>query len=360
VRTWEEPGGIGVYTRSIVPNLLAIDRKNEYILFSQNSALKGRFPQYENVREIYIPSKNKLIWDQVTMPWYAQKEGVDVIFHTKFSIPLLSPKKTVMVLHGTERFFYSDFHPKTDRVFFRTIYPQYLKRASAILAVSERARHDIIDKLYINPGKIKTVHLAVDPIFRVIKDEAFLNNIRKFYHLPKEFIIYVGHIYPGKNLGRLFQAFARVRKEHDVILVIAGSKRWKFEEDLNLIKKLGIEGHVQLLGHVRHEHLVGLYNLAKMTAFPSYYESFPAIPLEANACGCPVVTSNTGGTPESAGNAAVYVNPLDVGEIADGMLRVLTDEDLRKDLIQKGFKNVQRFSWQKTARKTLKVLKSLV
>ena len=360
VRTWGEKGGIGVYTRSIVSALAQIDQKNRYILFYKDQAHMGTFREHENIREMYVPAASKWMWDQMTMPYYAKREGVDVIFHTKFAIPMFTRCKTVMVLHGTERFVHPEFHKTADLWFFKIVYPQYLRRASLILAVSERGRQDIIERLNIEPSKIKTVHLAADPVFRVIKDELFLTMIREKYRLPKRFILYVGHIYPGKNIGRLLKAFACVRREQDVDLVIAGSPRWRYQADLNLIPKLDLERNILIIGHVPHEELAGLYNLAEMTAFPSFYESFPAIPLESNACGCPVVISSTGGSPEATGDAAVYVNPLDEQGIANAILRVLSDESLQRDLIEKGFRNAKRFSWEKTGRKTLHALESLV
>ena len=359
LRTWDEKGGIGSYTRSIVKTLLNMDRKNEYVLFFNDHSFLGNFSSHENVREILVPNTHKLIWDQISLPRYAQKENVDIIFHAKFSIPLFSQKKTVMVLHGTERFRYKNFHPMSDVLFFKTIYPYYLKRATHILADSERARQDIIEILKINPDNITTIHLAGGDGFRKIDDNEVLQFIREKYHLPKRFIIYVGHIYPGKNVGRLFQAFDQLRKEIDIKLVMVGMKRWKFKEDLKWLDKLGINNDVISLGYVPHDDLIALYNLAEMTVFPSIYECFPAIPIDANACGCPVVTSYTGGTPEAAGDAAVYVNPFDVQDIYAAMLKTLTDETLRQDLIEKGFKNAKRFSWEKTAEKTLSVLESI-
>jgi len=365
VRTWGEVGGIGVYTRLLLPRLLDLDQRNEYIIFYQNRAHMGEFEGRANVREVYVPTFGKLIqirtwiWDQMTMPWYAKREGVDVIFHMKFAIPLFTKCKTAMVLHGTERFVYPEFHQKGDLWFFRTIYPQYLKRASAILADSENARRDVIEKLKLVPDKVKTVHLAGDPACRILHDEKLLAETRKKYKLPQRFIVYVGHIYPGKNVGRLFEAFAKVRKVYDIELVMAGGVRWRYQEDLDLLETLGIQDQVKRLGYVSLEDIVALYNLAEMTVFPSIYECFPAIPLDANACGCPVVTSRTGGTPESAGDAAEYVDPFNVQDIADAMCRVLSDPKLRKELVEKGFSNARQFSWEKTAKETLAVLESL-
>lgn len=366
VRTWGERGGIGVYTRSIVPALLEADRNNEHTLFFQQRMHMGAFGGQENVREVYVPTVGGFagartwVWDQVTMPWHARREDVGVIFHTKFAIPLASGRKTAMVLHGTQRFVHPEFHQRGDVWFFRTVFPHYLRCASLILTVSERGRQDVLRYLGLDPQKVRTVHLAANPVFRVTRDEEFLDRIRRKYRLPKRYIVYVGNIAPGKNVARLFRALAQVRKEEDVDLVVAGTCLWNYETDLALIPRLGLEGHVHLVGHVPHEELVAFYNQAELLAFPSFYESFPAPPLEANACGCPVVTSPTGGTPESAGDAALYVSPTDEAGLAEAILLVLTDVKLRNDLIKKGFRNVKRFSWERTARETLDGLKSLV
>ena len=360
VRSWGEQGGIGNYTRNTTTHLIKLDKENDYVLFYNNPEHVGNFREFPNVKEIYVPSKAKLLWDHWAMPKVAAKENVDVILHTKLTVPLLTNKKTIMILHGTERFFFKDFHPKRDRFYFKTIYPLYFKKATKIIAVSERARMDIIDLInHLSPDKVRTVHLAVDPMFCVIKDTTYLENIRKKYQLPEKFIVYVGHIYPGKNVGRVFKAFSKVREEHDIKLVVAGSYKWKYKDDLALVEKLGLQDHIQLTGHVPPEELVGFYNLAQLTVFPSFYESFGLTNVEANACGCPLVTSETGGSSEAAGDAAIYIDPLDVDGIADAIKRILSDETLRRDLIEKGLKNVQRFSWEKTARETLEVIESL-
>jgi glycosyltransferase involved in cell wall biosynthesis len=355
-RTWGEIGGIGVYTRRIVKSLIDIDSHNEYYLYFSRKSDLGNFSQVPNVREFYLPLRGKWMWDQWAVPRAADRENVDIVFHTKFSVPFLSSCKTAMVLHGTERFVFPEHHKKLDMVFFKTIYPQYLKRSDLIIAVSERGRLDIIEKVGIDPGKVKTVHLAASPIFRVIHDEEKLERIRNTYDIFRDYIIYVGHIYPGKNIKRLLQAFAKVRQDHDIDLVIAGALRWKYASEMELISSLNTNGHIHVLGHVPHEDLVGLYNCARLTVFPSFYESFPAIPLEANACGCPVVISRTGGSPEAAGEAALYVDPLDVQSIAQAVSSLLEDPGLHREMIEKGFQNVQRFSWQKTAKETLSAL----
>lgn len=356
VRTWGELGGIGVYTRSIVNALIQLDKKNEYCLLYSNPAHMGNFKSADNVKEIFVPAHGKWMWDQWAVPRYARREKIDVLFHTKFAIPFLAKCKTAMVLHGTERFVFPEHHQTADLWFFKTVYPQYLKQASLILAVSERAKIDIIERLNINPEKIKVAYLAADPIFRVVQDSALLSSVRDKYRLPVSFLLFVGHIYPGKNVARLLRAFARLRRYIEIKLVIAGSPRWKYQKDFDLINQLGIEDHVVLAGHVPQDDLVAFYNLAKAAVFPSHYESFGLINVEANACGCPLVTSRTGGSSEAAGEGAVYVDPLDENDLFEGISRILSNEALRKQLIEKGFENAKRFSWEKTARETLNAL----
>jgi glycosyltransferase involved in cell wall biosynthesis len=360
LRTWGEKGGIGVYSRSLLEALLPLDSENQYFLFYQNRAHVGQFGHYKNVAEVHIPASSKLIWDQVNVPLYAAREKVDILLHPKLAIPLLAKCKTVMVLHGTERFIYPEFSHKSDILYFKTLYPFYLRRATAIISVSEKARQDVIRFLNIDPRKVRTIHLAPVKHFRKIEDDSLLQSIRGKYGLPKRFVLNVGLIYPGKNIPNLLRALKLVRENADIDLVIAGVGKRMYQDDLMMIDELALQDHVLLPGYIPHEDLVGVYNLAEAVVFPSFYESFPAIPLEANACGCPVVTSRTGGTPEAAGEAALYVDPHSVDEIAAAIRRVMTDSRLRKDLIEKGYQNVKRFSWDRTARQTLDLFEALV
>ncbi len=359
VRTWGEKGGIGVYSRSLLDAMIPMEPRHHYCLFFQDGRHLGRFRAHGNVTEIVVRAPDKWSWDQAAVPYRAAREKVDVIFHTKFAVPLFTRRKTVMVLHGSERFVYPQFSTRTDILFFRTIYPFYLRRATAIISVSENARRDIVRFLGIDQEKVRTIHLAPSAAFRRIEDREVLEAVRRKYRLPGRFILNVGLIYPGKNIPNLLRALKQVRRQEDVKLVIAGTGRRMYKREMALIHDLGLDDAVVLPGYVPHEDLVGFYNLAGAVTFPSFYESFPAIPLEANACGCPVVISRSGGSPEAAGDAAKYVDPLDVDGIARAVLDVLTDPALREDLIRKGFENAKRFSWAKTARQTLDLLESL-
>jgi glycosyltransferase involved in cell wall biosynthesis len=360
LRTLTERGGIAVYSRNVVRAMLPMAPQHRFVLYYSDPAHLGYFGAPANVTERVIRAPDKWTWDQAAVPWQAARDQLDVIFHTKFSIPLASPCATAMVLHGSERFVFPQFSHRSDMLFFHTIYPFYLRRASAILSVSENARKDIIHYLDIDAAKVHTVHLAQSSYFHPVSDAATLAAVRAKYGLPERFILNVGLIYPGKNIPNLLEALKRVRAvAGDVKLVIAGTGKRMYRRDLEMIRGAGLEDAVLMPGYITHDDLSAVYSLARAVVFPSYYESFPAIPLEANACGCPVVTSRTGGTPEAAGDAALYVDPTDVPGIAEATLKAIGDEGVRADLVRRGFENIKRFSWDKTARETLNVLESL-
>jgi glycosyltransferase involved in cell wall biosynthesis len=358
-RSSGENGGIGVYTRSLLDSMLPLASDHQFIVFYSSKTDIGRFRHLSNVQEIFVPAKAKLLWDQVVTPYHAAKQGVDLIFHPKMSVPLMTKAKTVLVLHGSERFVYPQFSHKSDLLYFKTLYRLYMKRVTAIISVSHNAARDLIRFWNIDPGKVTTVHLAPAPYFRKLDDCAALEPARRKYNLPRRFILNVGLIYPGKNIPNLLRALKRVREHEDVKLVLAGAGRRLYQDDLKQIRELGLENSVCLPGYIPHDDLVAVYNLAEVVAFPSFYESFGLISLEAMACGCPVVVSRTGGAPEAAGDAGFYVDPVDEVSIADAILRVLTDTKLREELMAKGFRNVKCFSWEKAARETLDVLKSV-
>ncbi len=181
-----------------------------------------------------------------------------------------------------------------------------------------------------------------------------LENIRSEYNLPEKIILFVGGITPLKNISNILHAFDKFRKKHmGYKLVLIGFRRWNFKNDIELINKLGLEDDVVLPGWVRDMDLPYIYCLADLLIFPSLYEGFGIPLIEAMSCGCPIVTSNAGGLPEIAGDAAVLVNPYDVDEISTAMCKVIDDSDLQKNLISNGYRQVKNFSWNKCAHEVL-------
>ncbi len=225
-----------------------------------------------------------------------------------------------------------------------------IKRAHHIIVVSHSTRNDLIKYLKIPDGKISVIYNGVN------------HNIFKPYDielLDKPYILYVGSERPRKNLGRLFEAFAKLKGEFpELKLVKVGNPGRSEDYRRNTMKKLtslGITRDIIFIDHVSEIDLARYYSSAALLAYPSLYEGFGLPPLEAMACGCPVITSNTSSLPEVVGEAGIMVNPYDTDSLAKAIKQVLTDTKLRDDMVRKGLKQSKKFSWEKTARQTLKV-----
>lgn len=359
LRTMDEKQGIGIYTQSLMDHLVPLDRKNEYVLFYRNPEFLGRYAQYDNVTEKVVTAPNKLIWDQVKIPRAAHREGVDVIFHTKFTLPLFAKMKTIMVLHGSEWFVYPKAYPLSDRASIKVLMPLYCKKANHIIANSEMTKRDFVNILGVEQDKIDTIHFGFDSRFKQVSDPDFLERIRERYCLPEKFILFVGRIYPGKNFGNLLKAYSKLHTRVSHKIVIVGHPRWGYQDEFDQIEALGLQEKIHFTGWVPQEDLVAFYNLADLFVHPSFYEGFGLPLIEAMACGCPVVSSNGGAVPEIVDDAALLIDPNSPHEMSEAILRVLTESDLRQMLISKGLCRAKGFSWETCARKTLAVIESV-
>jgi glycosyltransferase involved in cell wall biosynthesis len=210
------------------------------------------------------------------------------------------------------------------------------------------------------PDRVHVVPHGVDPYLRPAP-EAAKTALREKLGLNRPYVLFLGGISPLKNMGNLLRGFAQVTRNHDVDLVLAGFKRWSFEQELAPIQELGLDSRVKYVGYIADEDLAALYSAAEVLALPSWYEGFGIPILEAMACGCPVVTSSgRHAAPETAGGAALLVNPADASDIAAGLSRVLDDPKLRGELVAKGLARGPQFSWETTGRLTANVIESLV
>lgn len=360
LRTLEEKQGIGIYARNLMSSILNIDKENFYYFIYVNEKQVGSFGEHKNLNEIVIPCKNKFLWDQWLVPQFA-KGKTDVIFNTKFSIPLFTSCKVMMVFHGSEWYVYPEFYSKLDILYNRIFLPLYCKKASAISSVSQVTVKDMIEFTGVDPDKMFVVHSAIGTQFKPINDQTILASCKKKYNLPDRYILFVGNIYPGKNYSNIVKALKLIKTKtgSSIKLVSVGTLRWDYDKDFQEVKTLGLTDDIQFTGWVEQDDLPAIYSLADVFLFPSLYEGFGIPIVEAMACGCPVVTSNTGACPEVAGSAAKLVDPKDVNDIADGVIDILTNNILRKKLIAQGLVEAKRFSWDKAARETLKILQKV-
>ena len=355
LRHINELGGIVVYTKNIIENLLEIDKKNKYVFLYNDPSLLGTYSKYKNVKEVVISFQNKLLWDQIGVPRVVRSEKIDIIFNPKLSIPLFAPAKKIFTLPGLEQFVLPNVFRWYDRLSSRIMSPLYCRRANAIIVMTETARTNLKKYLNVSDDKIKVIYASHHERFEVIKNKKDLLAIKQKYNLPENYIFFIGGITPLKNFSNIIKAFKIIKDKIPVKLVMAGFKRWKYTSDLELIKKLELQDDVINLGFVPDDDLPYLYSSARCLLFPSLYEGFGIPILEAHASGCPVICSKTGCTPEVSGKAALLVNPYDYKEIAKAVFDILNDMDLREKLIASGLDNLKRFSWSKNARQTLEL-----
>lgn len=277
--------------------------------------------------------------------WHKQvlRDKLD-LFHTSYypvpnlTIPTILTVNDVRFLHL----------PKTYRRarywFLRAVVPSSLARATRIIAISQNTKDDLHHLLGVDEEKIDVIPLAISSQFYPISEEDRLDKVRNILNLPKNFILFVGHLEPRKNLKRLIHAYLKVRQKFDCKLVIVGKPEWSSHRVLDIVTENNLQKDIFFTGYVDDEDLPALYNLAKVVAFPSLHEGFGLPVIESMACGTPVVTSSVSALPEIAGDAAVLVDPYDIDAIADGIMKVLDDDHLRRSLISKGLKRAKEFN----------------
>ncbi|MBI1884084.1 MAG: glycosyltransferase family 4 protein [Chlamydiae bacterium] len=359
LRSLKQLGGIKVYTLNILDHLLKIDSKNEYVFFYNDESLLGLYAKHPNVQERIVKFPTKILWDQVGIPLAIRKEKIDLIFNPKLSIPLFTQAKTLFPLHGLEQFAVSEIFPVLDRWYFKLMMPLFVRRASRVISMTKMGVDEMVKYLGVRREKVAPIYESYHERFKVLPKES-VEGLREKYHLPEKYLLFVGGLNPLKNFSNILRAFQLLKKDWPHKLVAVGFKRWKYEEDLALVSELGLQNDVLFTGFVPDEDLPGLYNLAEAFVFPSLYEGFGIPVLEAMACGCPVITTTTGCSREIAADAALLVNPREPREIAEAISKVLSDDPLKKTMIEKGLAQAKNFSWEKTARETLKLMEELV
>jgi glycosyltransferase involved in cell wall biosynthesis len=358
LRAIDEKQGIGIYTQNLMDHLLPLDQKNKYVLFYRNPKFLGRYAKYDHVHEKLVEAPTKAIWDQVKIPFEAAVENLDVIFHTKFTVPFFTRSKTVMAVHGASWFVHPELYNRFDIFYIKAMMPLYCRKATSILSNSDLTTHDFIRILGVRSSKLSTVHLAADDRFKPVKNLDVLNKAREKYSLPKRFILTVIKYDPRKNFSNLIQAFKLCHDRIPCKLVVAGLGCDKYRIEYKLAEA-GLENDVTFLGWIEQEELPYIYSLAEFLFFPSIYEEFGIPVCEAMACGCAVIVSKTGALPEIAGEAGVLVDPRNPPEMAEALYALWTNKELREEKARKALLRSSNFSWEKCARETLAVLNSL-
>lgn len=354
-----QTAGIGRYTRNLIAALAEIDRENEYTLFcaGQPPPADGWPPNFV-IRASHMPAGWLTAgWHRLGLPFPAERlAGTCDIFHSPdFALPPLRQARGVVTVHDLSFLRLPEHADPGLRDYLRRTVPRSVERAARVLADSESTRRDLVDLLGVPEEKICVVPAGVEPRFRPVRDTVRLSAVRSRYDLPQWFILSVGTLEPRKNLARLIAAYAQLRRQTGLphALVIAGREGWLYQGIYEQVAKEGLAEHVRFTGFVADDDLPALYTLADLLAFPSLYEGFGLPPLEAMACGTPVVASNNSSLPEAVGAAALLVEAEDGEALADAMARVLGNANLRVRLADLGRAQAARFTWDAAARKLL-------
>jgi len=350
--------GIGVYLRHVLDGLQRIDRQNEYYLIS-NAPIEYDFenPGWHRIEGRLKRKLLSTLWMQVSAPWYAAKIGLDLFWATRHHLPTLLPFgiRTVVTVHDVVH----RRHPGTmalpNLLVDGALMALSLRRATAVIAVSQATASDIREQFGINPARLYTIHHGNSPMPKSSEQDRDAGN-----RLPERYFLFVGTLDPRKNFERIFRAFETLKPEgRGLHLVIVGAEGWKNHAFLKMVRSHPLRRHIHLEGYVPRDRLLSYYQNSICLVFPSLYEGFGLPILEAMGCGTPVLTSNGSSMSEVAGDAALLVNPYDIHSIADGMDKLVRDPALREGLIHRGFERVAQFSWKKCAAETLGVLNSL-
>jgi glycosyltransferase involved in cell wall biosynthesis len=301
---------------------------------------------------MYTPAHHRL--EQVALPVEISHLGLNVLHSPDFIPPFRRNCASVITIHDLNFMLYPHFLTRDSARYYGQI-DIAVRRADAIIAVSHATKADIVRLLGVPESKITVIYEAAGAAFKPMDDPALPDRVHARFGVRGDFVLFVSTIEPRKNVPTLLRAFRQLLDDYrlDVQLVLAGQKGWLFEEVFDLVKDLELENDVQFVGRVSTEELVWLYNTARALVAPSIYEGFGLTPLEAMACGTPVIVSDTSSLPEVVGDAGLKVDPYKPDEMAVAMWRLLTDSELHGSLRAKGLTRAGCFSWDRAAQETL-------
>ena len=360
------PTGIGRYAVELLRALAALPDAPEIVLLTTEREdrhdLWTRFEHHPLPGCRLLPTLMTL--GNLALSAATRRYGLDLIHDPNGIAPFFGPRagaRRIVTIHEAFAFVYPDTHNRLDNWRYHVMLTQAARRADQVLTDSEHSRQDLQRYLAVPDANIRLIHCGLDPCFQAVADGPARRAILERYGIASPYLLYVGSINARKNIARLFEAFAEVRQRHAGLkLVIGGKRQWQTNAIDATFERLALHDHVHFTGYLDDADLPALYSAAEVFVFPSLYEGFGLPPLEALACGTPVVTSNTSSLPEVVGDAALTVDPYAVADLAAAIERALTDRALRTMLRQRGLLQAQRFTWQRAAQEVFGIYQHLL
>ncbi|MEK7159899.1 MAG: glycosyltransferase family 1 protein [Patescibacteria group bacterium] len=357
----EKRVGIGEYAYELLMQFHKSQISNlKFQIYLKEQPRVDMLPPTEKWRYKIIGPKK--IWTQFALPvsLFLGKKP-DVFFTPSHYAPRFSSAPTVISVMDLSFIRFPELFAKKDLYQLKNWTAYSVKNAKKILTISEFSKNDIIKEYEVEPKDIIVTYPGIrenesSKVHNVYKAES-MKDLNKKFGINKEYILFVGTLQPRKNIEKLIEAFSKIDK--DIFLVIVGKKGWLYDDILKAPQKFGILEKVKFLDFVSDSELPSLYKNALCFVLPSLYEGFGLPVLEAMKNGCPVITSNVSSLPEAGGDAALYFDPENTDEISKTIEKVIEDKNLREEMIKKGYLQVKKFSWEKTAKQTLKVLEEV-
>jgi len=335
--------------------LSKIDMNNSYTIYLPTEPTPDMPKESSNWKYKIIRSKR--LWTILGLTRVLRGEKLDVFFSPTHYAPLFVKFPQVITILDVSYKRYPKLFTKLDLLRFETWGKYSIKIASKIITISNSSKDDIIKEYGIPEAKVEVVYPGIKQVSSSKYEVLSMKQLKQKYGIDSPFILFVGTLQPRKNVKRLIEAFSNlVSSMNDLKLVIVGRKGWQYRDILEAPKKFNIEDKVKFIETVTDEELPSFYKNAEVFVLPSLYEGFGLPILESMRYGCPVVTSNVSSLPEAGGDAALYVDPNNVADIAEKLEKVLTDDKLRDKMIEKGNEQYKKFTWEKSAKKVLQVL----
>jgi glycosyltransferase involved in cell wall biosynthesis len=365
--------GIGRYTRGIISALAELGSDHSFVLLvagsggeaSESGGGLADLVIRDNFEVRELPLRNKfwtVLWHRLGVPLSVDllTGTVDVFHSPDYLLPPLRQGKKVVTVHDLSFLRYPEGAEPSLRAFLSASVPRSVRDADLVLGDSESTRQDVIELLGVSSDRVEVLYPGVGRAFNVIEDQHRLAAVRELYALHSPFILSVGTLEPRKNLVTLLDAYAALRRRglrHR--LVVVGGPGWLYDGVFRRAEELSLTEDVVFLGYVPEEHLPVIYCLADLLVFPSLYEGFGLPPLEAMACGIPVITSDTSSLPEVVGDAGLMVPAQDSNALAEAIDMVLADPDLRENLVRKGLSRASEYTWRAAGEKLLAIYQRL-
>ena len=368
-RYYLNSSGLGRYSRSLVDHLLRLKDAEDLdiCLYRPKGEVKFQPKAHQRLTELtadyLLPGHiGNAFWRFTKLPALINSGSYDLFHGPSHVLPGRLKCPSVVTMLDLIFIRYPRYFRTWDRNYYRISFRRSARLADHIISISKATKADLVNLFGIKEEKISVIYPGFDDVFTKLLPPR-LEEIGKKYELPRNYVLYVGNIEPRKNVLKLAQAFSSLKEssniDKDMHLLIVGRKGWFYKDILDGIDSLPCREQIRLVGPVYGEDLAGVYQLARVMAYPSMFEGFGYPVLEAMRLGTPVLTSGISSMPEAGGDAAHYVNPKSLDDIASGLSRLLNDESYRQELVEKGTRHAEGFTAEKMARETLEVYRKL-